>query len=176
MFWSYDMHTIREKLQKWYNKWKGMHDATIESELFTTETEGAVTQQIKNACWVEDKLNRNSLYQAIAPGKKSKTNLPTFVGGRGAESKIEKAHHIILHACSIGMGQLLADSLGMAGVTRYNRNIQYRLWIAGLDPTERASIPARRGKIPKVVTWGRTGKQILAGHSSAARLHSKMDR
>ena len=139
--YSYEEKTIQRNLGNWYEEFKDDLDPAIEADLFTEATESAVLQQIGNAEWVVDKLPREELYQEVAPGTRSKTNLKVFVGVRGAESKLEKGHDIMGHLGNTAMRPSLADSLGMIGVARYNRSIRYRLKIAKMDPEERKRIP-----------------------------------
>ena len=146
--WSYSEETIRSKLKSWFDRFNGDHDDTIAADLFTTATEAAVLEQMGNASWVVDAMEKDELYTAIKPGAKSQTNLTFYVGARGAESKLEKGHHAIAHFANGGMRKSLADFLGMAGIARYNRNIRFRQWIASLDPKERRKIPTAFQRAP----------------------------
>ena len=104
----------------WNNLFRGDHDETIAADLFTSETEKAVVEQISNAKWVVDPMTREELYTELTPGSRSKTNLPIWEGGRGSEPKLEKGRHAIFHFANTVMRRLFADFLGMAGTARYN--------------------------------------------------------
>ena len=118
--WSYSQETLQRKMTDWYNHFRGDHDETIAADLFTSETEKAVVEQISNAKWVVDPMTREELYTELTPGSRSKTNLPIWEGGRGSEPKLEKGLHAIFHFANTAMRWLLADFLGMAGTARYN--------------------------------------------------------
>ena len=47
--WSYSQETIQRKMTDWNNLFRGDHDETIAADLFTSETEKAVVEQISNA-------------------------------------------------------------------------------------------------------------------------------
>lgn len=139
--WSYDEETIQQKLMGWYSNFKEDHDETIAADLFTSDTVKAVEEQMRNAKWVVDPMERKDLYTQLTPGSRSKTNLPIYEGARGSESKLEKAHHAIFHFGNSAMRRSFADFLGMAGIARYNRNIRHRQRMARLPPEERKKVP-----------------------------------
>jgi hypothetical protein len=147
--WSFDKTVIASRLIDWHERFKNDHDETIGENLFTSDTEGAVVEQVSNAEWVNDELTRDELYIKVAPGMRSQTKLPIYVGRRGAESKLEKGHHAIAHFANGGMRRSLADFLGMAGVAYYNRKIRFRAHVARLDPCERAKIPSAFHRAPQ---------------------------
>jgi hypothetical protein len=147
--WSFDAGEIASRLLAWYERFKNDHDEMIGEDLFTSDTEGAVVEQVGNAQWVTDEISKDELYIKVAPGMRSQTKLPIYIGRRGAESKLEKGHHAIAHFANGGMRRSLADFLGMAGVAYYNRKIRYRAHVARLDPRERAKIPSAFHRAPQ---------------------------
>jgi hypothetical protein len=147
--WSFNAAEIASRLIAWHKRFKNDHDETIGEDLFTSDTEGAVVEQVRNAEWVTDKVSKDELYIEVAPGMRSQTKLPIYIGRRGAESKLEKGHHAIAHFANGGMRRSLADFLGMAGVAYYNRKIRYRAHVARLDPCERAKIPSAFHRAPQ---------------------------
>lgn len=139
--WSYNEKIIQTNLWEWYNKFNNEYDDAINKTLFTEQdTFKAVEEQVKKAKYVPDKaLSKDELYIQVEPSKKAQkhgSNLPTFIGVRGTESKLEKGHHAIAHFANGGMRNMLADYLGMEGVALYNLRIRDCQKISGLNPEE----------------------------------------
>ena len=116
--------------------------------LFTDHTVRTVLEQMKKTQYIIDNLSKDELYLAIKPTLKSRSQLTSYIGARGTESKLEKGHHSIAHFANGGMRYTLANFLGMAGLALYNLRIRFRLKVATMNPSKRASIPSSFQDLP----------------------------
>ena len=76
--WSFDAAEIASRLIAWHERFKNDFDETIGEDLFTSDTDGAVVQQVRNAEWVTDKVSKDELYIEVAPGIRSQTKLDLY--------------------------------------------------------------------------------------------------
>jgi len=65
-------------------------------------------------------LEKHELYVEVKPGLKSQCNLSEFFGYHGAESKLEKGHHIMHHLSNGGTRVTLADYTTLEGIALHN--------------------------------------------------------
>ena len=138
--WTYKENDIIDNLLQWIRDYENVYDEKHE-HLFTSATEKTALEQTKKAKWVVDQLSKDELYLEVTPTLRSSTGLSFFIGARGAESKLEKAHHAIAHFANTGMRHTLADFLGIAGLALYNLRIRYRHKLAELPAAKRAEVP-----------------------------------
>jgi hypothetical protein len=72
----------------------------------------------------------------MSSSKLSKSKLTQWVGQRGVESKLEKAHHAIANFANGGMRNSLADNLSLAGLADCNLNVHERIKIDRMTANE----------------------------------------
>ena len=74
--------------------------------------------------------------------KYSRSNLNTYIGMRGPESKGEKTHNVIVHYANGGMRPALVDALTFAGMANDNLWLRYYHDILRLEKDLQAEIPS----------------------------------
>jgi hypothetical protein len=125
--------------------------------LFKPATKSAYENNLASAEGLPDVLSKADLYLAVEPSKRSKSKLTRWVGQRGVESKLEKAHHAIANYANGGMRNSLADNLSLAGIALYNLSIRERIKIDRMSADEQAKIPYAFRGVP--------------AHTNHSRLH-----
>ena len=136
--WIKPQEEIEKNLQKWFEKYKrGVwpYDPKTGADLFMVDTESAVERARNSVPWVTDVLPKEDIYEPIAPGRRSKTDLPEYLGKRGVESKLESFHLRLAHFGNLGTSKELMDSLCLAGMAEWNKRIRHRHRCLR-DPTE----------------------------------------
>ena len=89
--WTYQEKNIIDNLMDWLRQYKSTWDEKGQ-QLFTDAAEKTVLEQTRKAKWVVDRLSKDELYIVVTPTLRSTTGLSVYVGARGAELKLEKAH------------------------------------------------------------------------------------
>ena len=97
---------------------------------------------------ITDVLPPEDLFIQITPSKYSRSNLNTYIGMRGPESKGEKNHHAIAHYANGGMRPALVDALTFAGMAHDNLRLRYYHDVLRLEKDLRAEIPSEFRRVP----------------------------
>ena len=116
----YDEEKIRRNILIWWNKYKGKVDGQTGKKLFTIDSKDAYYNAMKVVDGITDVLSRDELYTPITPSSRSKSELTSWRGARGVESKNEKNHHGWAHYANIGIRETLADGININGTAQDN--------------------------------------------------------
>ena len=155
-------HTMMERLDEWFCRFKvtatdpdtrpayGRLDPIHQCTLFTPATKEAVINCKEKACFLEDPLPLNEMYDEILPGPNSKHNLIEYLSKRG-ESKLESFHDRFAHFANSGMRDSLADNLNLCGTARYNLSIRHKRALIATANQQVAITEEERKRIP--VGW-----------------------
>jgi hypothetical protein len=106
---------------------QGVLDAHGRTLFSKPATKSAYENNLVSAEGLPDVLSKADLCLAVEPSKRSKSKLTRWVGQRGVESKLEKAHHAIANYANGGMRNSLADNLSLSGIALCNLSIRERI-------------------------------------------------
>ena len=126
--WTHSEVIIASNLKNWYETFNSAGlDEKTGLPLFMQDTERSYKQALDRIPSITDVLPPHLLFEPVEPPSRLKSQLNTWIGARGVESKLEKFHHQLAHFANRGMRRSLTDALSISGMAIYNLRIRFRI-------------------------------------------------
>ena len=148
-------HVLCGMLDDWFDRFKctasdpstqparGRKDPLTGETLFTADTKPTLEECKKKACFIQDPLPLEQMYDVVLPSQNSPHQLKECISHCG-ESCLESFHLMLAHFGNCGMRSTLANNLNLTGTARFNLATCHRRRLITLTPenTARKKIPA----------------------------------
>lgn len=129
-------------------RFKSKKDSYHDTNLFTTETYGAVDECKKKAKYLADVLPAKEMYSEVPATSRMRHSLSFKLSGRG-ESHVESAQGQQQHYANVGMRDAVAEQYILRGHARANMKVREKVrWNNIEDEKKRESIPVWLRGVP----------------------------